>query len=129
MTEEVKNIVRFVKEYCGEKGTRNIKRNAGRYTLNMMIDIFLGKFYIIRICIYIYKSCMIFFNIGCWIGCKTFSSPQPTPFCQGRMRMVSRAVIPMRIPWLPLSPSLSSVGAQGEAACSHDRDGGVEFVP
>ncbi|XP_026540477.1 Bloom syndrome protein [Notechis scutatus] len=42
VTEEVKNIVRFVKEYCGEKGTRNIKRNAGRYTLNMMIDIFLG---------------------------------------------------------------------------------------
>ncbi|XP_058012060.1 recQ-like DNA helicase BLM isoform X2 [Ahaetulla prasina] len=43
VTEEVKNIVRFVKEYCGEKGTRNIKRNAGRYTLNMMIDIFLGS--------------------------------------------------------------------------------------
>ncbi|XP_007434770.1 Bloom syndrome protein [Python bivittatus] len=43
VTEEVKNIVRFVKEHCGEKGTGNIKRNAGRYTLNMMIDIFLGS--------------------------------------------------------------------------------------
>uniref|UniRef100_A0A8C6XZ99 RecQ-like DNA helicase BLM n=1 Tax=Naja naja TaxID=35670 RepID=A0A8C6XZ99_NAJNA len=43
VTEEVKNIVRFIKEYCGEKGTRNIKRSAGRYTLNMMIDIFLGS--------------------------------------------------------------------------------------
>ncbi|KAM3828337.1 recQ-like DNA helicase BLM isoform 2-T2 [Vipera latastei] len=43
VTEEVKNIVMFVKEHCGEKGTRNIKRNAGRYTLNMMIDIFLGS--------------------------------------------------------------------------------------
>ncbi|XP_029139155.1 Bloom syndrome protein [Protobothrops mucrosquamatus] len=43
VTEEVKNIVMFVKEHCGEKGTRNIKRTAGRYTLNMMIDIFLGS--------------------------------------------------------------------------------------
>ncbi|KAL7980233.1 hypothetical protein Chor_001501 [Crotalus horridus] len=43
VTEEVKNIVMFVEEHCGEKGTRNIKRTAGRYTLNMMIDIFLGS--------------------------------------------------------------------------------------
>ncbi|XP_070618493.1 recQ-like DNA helicase BLM isoform X2 [Erythrolamprus reginae] len=43
VTEEIKNIAMFVKEYCGEKGSRNIKRNAGRYTLNMMIDIFLGS--------------------------------------------------------------------------------------
>ncbi|XP_063170119.1 recQ-like DNA helicase BLM [Candoia aspera] len=43
VTEEVKNILRFVKEHCGEKGTGNTKKNAGRYTLNMMIDIFLGS--------------------------------------------------------------------------------------
>lgn len=74
----------FVKEHCGEKGTRNIKRNAGRYTLNMMIDIFLGKFYIIHIYIhifYIIQILYVFFNIGCWIGCKTgwdiFFSPAP----------------------------------------------------
>ncbi|XP_060611415.2 recQ-like DNA helicase BLM [Anolis sagrei] len=38
VTEEVKSIVRFVQEHCGGKG----RRNGGRYTLNMMIDIFLG---------------------------------------------------------------------------------------
>uniref|UniRef100_A0A670K9K2 ATP-dependent DNA helicase n=1 Tax=Podarcis muralis TaxID=64176 RepID=A0A670K9K2_PODMU len=36
----VKNIVRFVQEHCGEKRVR--RNNTGRYTLNMMIDIFLG---------------------------------------------------------------------------------------
>ncbi|KAJ7311138.1 hypothetical protein JRQ81_006741 [Phrynocephalus forsythii] len=44
VTEEVKNIIRFVQENCGEKGTRSMRGNKGRYTLNMMIDIFLGKF-------------------------------------------------------------------------------------
>ncbi|XP_054858584.1 recQ-like DNA helicase BLM [Eublepharis macularius] len=42
VTEEVKNIIRFVQHHCGEKGARSITRNVGRYTLNMMIDIFLG---------------------------------------------------------------------------------------
>ncbi|XP_072838309.2 recQ-like DNA helicase BLM [Pogona vitticeps] len=42
VTEEVKCIIRFVQEHCGEKGARNMKGNKGRYTLNMMIDIFLG---------------------------------------------------------------------------------------
>ncbi|KFP96843.1 hypothetical protein N330_12222, partial [Leptosomus discolor] len=45
VTEEVKSIVRFVREHCGQMGRTNAKRNtgAGRYTLNMMVDIFLGK--------------------------------------------------------------------------------------
>ncbi|XP_044300847.1 Bloom syndrome protein isoform X2 [Varanus komodoensis] len=40
VTEDVKDIVRFVQEHCGGKAT--VRRHAGRYTLNMMIDIFLG---------------------------------------------------------------------------------------
>ncbi|XP_050758883.1 recQ-like DNA helicase BLM [Gymnogyps californianus] len=42
VTDEVKSIVRFVREHCGQTG--RIKRNtgSGRYTLNMMVDIFLG---------------------------------------------------------------------------------------
>ncbi|NXD30543.1 BLM protein, partial [Spelaeornis formosus] len=45
VTEDVKNIVRFVCEHCGPAGRINGKRNAGsgRYTLNMMVDIFLGS--------------------------------------------------------------------------------------
>ncbi|XP_048337991.1 Bloom syndrome protein [Sphaerodactylus townsendi] len=42
VTEEVKNIIRFVQDYCDERGARSMKRNVGRYTLNMMVDIFLG---------------------------------------------------------------------------------------
>ncbi|XP_066491804.1 recQ-like DNA helicase BLM [Tiliqua scincoides] len=42
VTEEVKSIVRFVQEHCGEKGAGGAKRLMGRYTLNMMVDIFLG---------------------------------------------------------------------------------------
>ncbi|XP_062998816.1 recQ-like DNA helicase BLM isoform X2 [Elgaria multicarinata webbii] len=42
VTEEVRNIVRFVQEHCGGKGKRSTKSNLGKYTLNMMIDIFLG---------------------------------------------------------------------------------------
>ncbi|NWU07303.1 BLM protein, partial [Cephalopterus ornatus] len=43
VTEDVKNIVRFVQEHCGQVG-RNGRRNpgSGRYTLNMMVDIFIG---------------------------------------------------------------------------------------
>ncbi|XP_009068028.1 PREDICTED: Bloom syndrome protein [Acanthisitta chloris] len=44
VTEDVRSIVRFVREHCGAVGQLNRKRNAGlgRYTLNMMVDIFLG---------------------------------------------------------------------------------------
>ncbi|XP_061232641.1 recQ-like DNA helicase BLM [Neopsephotus bourkii] len=44
VTDEVKSIIRFVQEHCGQKGRANGKRNtgSGRYTLNMMVDIFLG---------------------------------------------------------------------------------------
>lgn len=45
VTEDVKGIVRFVREHCGQPGRANGKRSAGsgRYTLNMMVDIFLGE--------------------------------------------------------------------------------------
>ncbi|NXE95789.1 BLM protein, partial [Menura novaehollandiae] len=45
VTEDVKNIVRFVREHCRQAGRMNGKRNpgSGRYTLNMMVDIFLGS--------------------------------------------------------------------------------------
>ncbi|NXO90022.1 BLM protein, partial [Certhia brachydactyla] len=45
VTEDVKSIVRFVREHCGQAGRVNGKRNpgSGRYTLNMMVDIFLGS--------------------------------------------------------------------------------------
>nr|XP_009943945.1 PREDICTED: LOW QUALITY PROTEIN: Bloom syndrome protein [Opisthocomus hoazin] len=44
VTDEVKSIIRFVQEHCGQMGRLNGKRNSGsgRYTLNMMVDIFLG---------------------------------------------------------------------------------------
>ncbi|NWR91109.1 BLM protein, partial [Furnarius figulus] len=44
VTEDVKNIVRFVREHCGQMGRMNGRKNSGsgRYTLNMMVDIFLG---------------------------------------------------------------------------------------
>ncbi|NXE54410.1 BLM protein, partial [Casuarius casuarius] len=44
VTDEVKSIIRFVQEHCGQMGGINGKRNtgSGRYTLNMMVDIFLG---------------------------------------------------------------------------------------
>ncbi|NWU68285.1 BLM protein, partial [Pterocles burchelli] len=44
VTDEVKSIIRFVGEHCGQMGRSNAKRNtgSGRYTLNMMVDIFLG---------------------------------------------------------------------------------------
>ncbi|XP_030137816.4 recQ-like DNA helicase BLM isoform X2 [Taeniopygia guttata] len=45
VTEDVKGIVRFVREHCGQAGRMNGRRNpgSGRYTLNMMVDIFLGS--------------------------------------------------------------------------------------
>ncbi|NXN85867.1 BLM protein, partial [Bombycilla garrulus] len=45
VTEDVKSIVRFVQEHCGPGGRLNSKRSpgSGRYTLNMMVDIFLGS--------------------------------------------------------------------------------------
>ncbi|KFO73768.1 hypothetical protein N303_08277, partial [Cuculus canorus] len=45
VTDEVKSIVRFVREHCGQTGRMNANRNtgSGRYTLNMMVDIFLGS--------------------------------------------------------------------------------------
>ncbi|NXE81335.1 BLM protein, partial [Cochlearius cochlearius] len=44
VTDEVKSIIRFVREHCGQMGRITAKRNtgSGRYTLNMMVDIFLG---------------------------------------------------------------------------------------
>lgn len=45
MTDDVKNIVRFVQEHSSSQGIRNIKHigPSGRFTMNMLVDIFLGK--------------------------------------------------------------------------------------
>ncbi|XP_010148927.1 PREDICTED: Bloom syndrome protein, partial [Eurypyga helias] len=45
VTDDVKSIIGFVGEHCGQRGRAHAKRNlsAGRYTLNMMVDIFLGS--------------------------------------------------------------------------------------
>ncbi|NXF91932.1 BLM protein, partial [Eubucco bourcierii] len=45
VTEEVKSIIMFVQQHCGQGRGGNGRKNAGtgRYTLNMMVDIFLGK--------------------------------------------------------------------------------------
>ncbi|XP_003513716.3 Bloom syndrome protein isoform X4 [Cricetulus griseus] len=42
VTDDVKNIVRFVKEHSSSPGTRNTGP-SGRFTLNMLVDIFLGS--------------------------------------------------------------------------------------
>ncbi|XP_076792788.1 recQ-like DNA helicase BLM [Arvicanthis niloticus] len=42
VTDDVKNIVRFVQEHSSSSGTRN-QGPAGRFTLNMLVDIFLGS--------------------------------------------------------------------------------------
>ncbi|KAL1774363.1 Bloom syndrome protein isoform X6 [Sigmodon hispidus] len=42
VTEDVKNIVRFVQEHSSSPGIRNIGP-SGRFTLNMLVDIFLGS--------------------------------------------------------------------------------------
>uniref|UniRef100_A0A8C0CCC7 RecQ-like DNA helicase BLM n=1 Tax=Balaenoptera musculus TaxID=9771 RepID=A0A8C0CCC7_BALMU len=43
VTDDVKNIVRFVQEHSSSQGTRNIKHvgPSGRFTMNMLVDIFL----------------------------------------------------------------------------------------
>ncbi|XP_006198489.2 recQ-like DNA helicase BLM isoform X1 [Vicugna pacos] len=45
VTDDVKNIVRFVQEHSSSQGTRNIKYigPSGRFTMNMLVDIFLGS--------------------------------------------------------------------------------------
>ncbi|NXU79660.1 BLM protein, partial [Oreotrochilus melanogaster] len=43
VTDEVKSIVRFVQEHCGQMGQAKRNAGSGRYTLNMMVDIFLGS--------------------------------------------------------------------------------------
>ncbi|XP_044789360.2 Bloom syndrome protein isoform X2 [Bubalus bubalis] len=45
VTDDVKNIVRFVQEHSSSQGTRNIKHigPSGRFTMNMLVDIFLGS--------------------------------------------------------------------------------------
>nr|XP_008510865.1 PREDICTED: Bloom syndrome protein isoform X1 [Equus przewalskii]XP_008510866.1 PREDICTED: Bloom syndrome protein isoform X1 [Equus przewalskii]XP_008510867.1 PREDICTED: Bloom syndrome protein isoform X1 [Equus przewalskii] len=45
VTEDVKNIVRFVQEHSSSQGMRNIKHlgPSGRFTMNMLVDIFLGS--------------------------------------------------------------------------------------
>ncbi|XP_066094791.1 recQ-like DNA helicase BLM isoform X1 [Saccopteryx bilineata] len=45
VTDDVKNIVRFVQEHSSSQGTRNIKPAGpcGRLTMNMLVDIFLGS--------------------------------------------------------------------------------------
>lgn len=45
MTDVTKNIIRFVQEHSSSQGTRNIKHvgPCGRFTMNMLVDIFLGK--------------------------------------------------------------------------------------
>ncbi|XP_008850994.1 Bloom syndrome protein isoform X1 [Nannospalax galili] len=42
VTDDVKNIVRFVQEHSLSPGTRNISP-SGRFTMNMLVDIFLGS--------------------------------------------------------------------------------------
>ncbi|XP_059128355.1 recQ-like DNA helicase BLM [Peromyscus eremicus] len=42
VTDDVKNIVRFVQEHSSSPGTRNVGP-SGRFTLNMLVDIFLGN--------------------------------------------------------------------------------------
>ncbi|XP_005381562.1 PREDICTED: Bloom syndrome protein isoform X1 [Chinchilla lanigera] len=45
VTGDVKNIVRFVQEHSSLQGTRNVKHvsPSGRFTMNMLVDIFLGS--------------------------------------------------------------------------------------
>lgn len=45
MTDDVKNIVRFVQEHSWSQGMGNTKHAGpcGRFTMNMLVDIFLGK--------------------------------------------------------------------------------------
>lgn len=45
MTDDVKSIIRFVQEHSSSQGMRNVKHvgPSGRFTMNMLVDIFLGK--------------------------------------------------------------------------------------
>uniref|UniRef100_A0A2K5J1F0 DNA 3'-5' helicase n=1 Tax=Colobus angolensis palliatus TaxID=336983 RepID=A0A2K5J1F0_COLAP len=45
VTDDVKSIIRFVQEHSSSQGTRNIKHvgPSGRFTMNMLVDIFLGS--------------------------------------------------------------------------------------
>ncbi|XP_023568116.1 Bloom syndrome protein [Octodon degus] len=45
VTDDVKNIIRFVQEHSSLQGTRHVKRvsPSGRFTMNMLVDIFLGS--------------------------------------------------------------------------------------
>ncbi|XP_022366922.1 Bloom syndrome protein isoform X2 [Enhydra lutris kenyoni] len=45
VTDDVKNIVRFVQEHSSSQGTRNKNHigPSGRFTMNMLVDIFLGS--------------------------------------------------------------------------------------
>ncbi|XP_045417610.1 Bloom syndrome protein isoform X1 [Lemur catta] len=45
VTDDVKNIIRFVQEHSSSQGMRNIKHfgPSGRLTMNMLVDIFLGS--------------------------------------------------------------------------------------
>ncbi|XP_008686016.1 Bloom syndrome protein [Ursus maritimus] len=45
VTNDVKNIVRFVQEHSSSQGTRNKNHPgpSGRFTMNMLVDIFLGS--------------------------------------------------------------------------------------
>uniref|UniRef100_U3K8X3 RecQ-like DNA helicase BLM n=1 Tax=Ficedula albicollis TaxID=59894 RepID=U3K8X3_FICAL len=43
VTEDVRSIVRFVRQHCGQAGHGRGSPASGRYTLNMMVDIFLGS--------------------------------------------------------------------------------------
>ncbi|KAM6180475.1 recQ-like DNA helicase BLM isoform 2-T2 [Erethizon dorsatum] len=45
VTGDVKNIIRFVQEHSSSQGRSNIKRvgPSGRFTMNMLVDIFLGS--------------------------------------------------------------------------------------
>lgn len=46
VTEDVKKIVRFVQENCEKVGTRYGRTpQQNRLTLNMLVDIFIGKTY------------------------------------------------------------------------------------
>ncbi|XP_075414132.1 recQ-like DNA helicase BLM isoform X2 [Tenrec ecaudatus] len=45
VTDDVKNIVRFVQEHNSSQGVRSVKHAgpSGRFTMNMLVDIFLGS--------------------------------------------------------------------------------------
>lgn len=53
MTDDVKSIVRFVQEHSSSQGMRNRKHGGpcGRLTMNMLVDIFLGKSSALLVCL------------------------------------------------------------------------------